>query len=174
MKTLHSALILLVLSGFLTQDRGWSVEYPDKLICAVRGFSVSIPCSYSYPQNSTVTNLNFGLIGVIVLVIVRVGVFVSVAVIHNRRRKVKAPEENMGESGEKTRTKPQFSSQVSHVADEEMLNKEEVTYSSAQKKNPATKGSQLNRDPQPNEEDEEDEGGVVYAPVWIKPNKATK
>ncbi|KAK3518286.1 hypothetical protein QTP86_018581, partial [Hemibagrus guttatus] len=35
----------------LTQDRGWSVEYPDKLICAVRGFSVSIPCSYSYPQN---------------------------------------------------------------------------------------------------------------------------
>ncbi|KAK3540881.1 hypothetical protein QTP86_002980 [Hemibagrus guttatus] len=38
----------------LTQDRGWSVEYPDKLICAVRGFSVSIPCSYSYPQNHQV------------------------------------------------------------------------------------------------------------------------
>ncbi|KAK3515346.1 hypothetical protein QTP70_017708, partial [Hemibagrus guttatus] len=123
------------------------------------------------PENSE--NPERWLIWVIVLVIVGVSVFVSVAVIHNRRRKVKAPEENMGESGEKTRTKPQFSSQVSHVADEEMLNKEEVTYSSVQKK-AATKGSQLNRDPQPDEEDEEDEGGVVYAPVWIKPNKATK
>ncbi|KAK3514973.1 hypothetical protein QTP70_000742 [Hemibagrus guttatus] len=212
--------------GVLTQDRGWSVEYPDKLICAVRGFSVSIPCSCSYPQNyqfvwsknnqrlntsgpvlhfpaltvrdsgnytctwktgetsgsETISlhvededpenpeNPEHWLIWVIVLVIVGVSVFVSVAVIHNRRRKVKVTEENVEESGEKTRTKPQFSSQVSHVADEEMLNKEEVTYSSVQKK-AATKGSQLNRDPQP---DEEDEGGVVYAPVWIKPNKATK
>ncbi|KAK3505834.1 hypothetical protein QTP70_004994, partial [Hemibagrus guttatus] len=214
---------LIQLNCVLTQDRGWSVEYPDKLICAVRGFSVSIPCSYSYPQNhqfvwsknnqrlntsgpvlhfpaltvrdsgkytctwktgetsgSETISLHVEdedperwLIWVIVLVIVGVSVFVSVAVIHNRRRKVKAPEENVGESGEKTRTKPQFSSQVSHVADEEMLNKEEVTYSSVQKK-AATKGSQLNRDPQPDEEDEEDEGGVVYAPVWIKPNKATK
>ncbi|KAK3515351.1 hypothetical protein QTP70_018116, partial [Hemibagrus guttatus] len=212
--------VLCVCDCVLTQDRGWSVEYPDKLICAVRGFSVSIPCSYSYPQNhqfvwsknnqrlntsgpvlhfpaltvrdsgkytctwktgetsgSETISLHVEgdepehwLIWVIVLVIVGVSVFVSVAVIHNRRRKVKAPEENVGESGEKTRTKPQFSSQVSHVADEEMLNKEEVTYSSVQKK-AATKGSQLNRDPQP---DEEDEGGVVYAPVWIKPNKATK
>ncbi|XP_058232026.1 uncharacterized protein LOC131344083 isoform X3 [Hemibagrus wyckioides] len=54
MKTLHLALILLVLSGVLTQDREWSVKYPDKPICAVRGFSVSIPCSYSYPQNHQV------------------------------------------------------------------------------------------------------------------------
>ncbi|KAK3515343.1 hypothetical protein QTP70_017276 [Hemibagrus guttatus] len=41
----------MMILSVLTQDRGWSVEYPDKLICAVRGFSVSIPCSYSYPQN---------------------------------------------------------------------------------------------------------------------------
>ncbi|XP_058232030.1 sialoadhesin-like [Hemibagrus wyckioides] len=54
MKTLHLALILLVLSGVLTQDREWRVKYPDKPICAVRGFSVSIPCSYSYPQNHQV------------------------------------------------------------------------------------------------------------------------
>ncbi|KAK3515597.1 hypothetical protein QTP70_024626, partial [Hemibagrus guttatus] len=38
----------------LTQDRRWSVEYPDKPICAVRGFSVSIPCNYSYQQHSKV------------------------------------------------------------------------------------------------------------------------
>ncbi|KAG7318044.1 hypothetical protein KOW79_019079 [Hemibagrus wyckioides] len=50
---LYMALILLTLSGVLTQDR-WSVKYPDKPICAVRGFSVSIPCSYSYPQNHQV------------------------------------------------------------------------------------------------------------------------
>ncbi|XP_058232023.1 uncharacterized protein LOC131344082 isoform X2 [Hemibagrus wyckioides] len=54
MKTLHLALILLVLSGVLTQDREFGVKYPDKPICAVRGFSVSIPCSYSYPQNHQV------------------------------------------------------------------------------------------------------------------------
>ncbi|XP_058232031.1 uncharacterized protein LOC131344088 [Hemibagrus wyckioides] len=113
------------------------------------------------------------LIWVIVLVIAGVSVLVSVAVIHNRRRKFKAPEEIVGESGEKTRTKPQFSSHVSHLTDEEMLNKEEVTYSSVQKQ-AATEGSQLNRDPQPDEEDEEDKGGVIYAPVWIKPNKGTK
>ncbi|XP_058232020.1 uncharacterized protein LOC131344081 [Hemibagrus wyckioides] len=340
MKTLHLALILLVLSGVLTQDR-WSVKYPDKPICAVRGFSVSIPCSYSYPQNHQVeqklwcsmnsntdfcykppyvynsssntksdfeftgddksdctllihnvqfsysgeyrfrfitnvdrwtgdpgvtlqvtdlkvslirlsgngtlkqgdslnlrcdvncthtssqfvwsknnqrlntsgpvlpfpavtvrdsgkytctweTNVTSGsetislhvegdapenpehwLIWVIVLVIAGVSVLVSVAVIHNRRRKFKAPEEIVGESGEKTRTKPQFSSHVSHLTDEEMLNKEQVTYSSVQKQ-AATEGSQLNRDPQPDEEDEEDKGGVIYAPVWIKPNKGTK
>ncbi|KAK3518381.1 hypothetical protein QTP86_003500, partial [Hemibagrus guttatus] len=40
----------------LTQDRGWSVEYPDKPICAVRGFSVSIPCSYVYNSSSNTTS----------------------------------------------------------------------------------------------------------------------
>ncbi|XP_060756608.1 uncharacterized protein LOC132867654 [Neoarius graeffei] len=47
MKMLLLALILLTLSGVLTQDKSrWSVKYPDNPICAVRGFSVSIPCSY--------------------------------------------------------------------------------------------------------------------------------
>ncbi|KAF5888746.1 myeloid cell surface antigen CD33-like isoform X1 [Clarias magur] len=41
---------LSVISGVLTQDSGWRVNYPDKSICAVRGFSVSIPCSYYYPK----------------------------------------------------------------------------------------------------------------------------
>ncbi|XP_060756609.1 uncharacterized protein LOC132867655 [Neoarius graeffei] len=36
----------------LTQDRGWGVKYPDNPICAVRGFSVSIPCSYYYPTSN--------------------------------------------------------------------------------------------------------------------------
>ncbi|GAA6110684.1 uncharacterized protein LOC113658003, partial [Tachysurus ichikawai] len=34
-----------------TQDSDWGVKYPDKPICAVRGFSVSINCSYYYPQD---------------------------------------------------------------------------------------------------------------------------
>ncbi|XP_047664566.1 uncharacterized protein LOC113634381 isoform X2 [Tachysurus fulvidraco] len=54
MKTLHLVLILLVLSGVFTQDSKWVVKYPDKLICAVRGFSVSIKCSYYYPQGHQV------------------------------------------------------------------------------------------------------------------------
>ncbi|XP_060756607.1 uncharacterized protein LOC132867653 [Neoarius graeffei] len=37
----------------LTQDKSrWSVKYPDNPICAVKGFSVSIPCSYYYPTSS--------------------------------------------------------------------------------------------------------------------------
>ncbi|XP_053083804.1 uncharacterized protein LOC128317190 [Pangasianodon hypophthalmus] len=50
MKMLHLATILLTLSGVLSD---LSVKYPDKLICAVRGFSVSIPCSYSYPTSNS-------------------------------------------------------------------------------------------------------------------------
>ncbi|XP_053530763.1 uncharacterized protein LOC108256269 isoform X2 [Ictalurus punctatus] len=50
MKTLY--LFTLTLSGVLTQDRGLGVKYPDNPICAVRGFSVSIPCSYFYPQHN--------------------------------------------------------------------------------------------------------------------------
>ncbi|XP_053530811.1 uncharacterized protein LOC108261760 [Ictalurus punctatus] len=52
MKTLHLSVILLTLSGVLTQDSDWGVNYTDNLTCAVRGFSVSIPCSYSYPTSN--------------------------------------------------------------------------------------------------------------------------
>ncbi|XP_047664551.1 uncharacterized protein LOC113645106 isoform X3 [Tachysurus fulvidraco] len=54
MKMLHLATVLLTLSGVFTQNRDWGVKYPDKLICAVRRFSISIPCYYSYPQNHQV------------------------------------------------------------------------------------------------------------------------
>ncbi|XP_047664561.1 uncharacterized protein LOC113658006 [Tachysurus fulvidraco] len=54
MKMLQLVLILLVLSGVFTQDSKWGVKYPDKPICAVRGFNVSINCSYSYPQGHQV------------------------------------------------------------------------------------------------------------------------
>ncbi|XP_047664536.1 sialoadhesin-like isoform X3 [Tachysurus fulvidraco] len=54
MKMLQLVLILLVLSGVFPQNRDWVVKYPDKPICAVRGFSVSINCSYSYPQDHQV------------------------------------------------------------------------------------------------------------------------
>ncbi|XP_060717917.1 uncharacterized protein LOC132840360 [Tachysurus vachellii] len=51
---LRLVLILLVLSGVFTQNSDYGVNYPDKLICAVRGFSVSIKCSYYYPQDRQV------------------------------------------------------------------------------------------------------------------------
>ncbi|XP_047664555.1 myeloid cell surface antigen CD33-like isoform X1 [Tachysurus fulvidraco] len=54
MKMLQLVLILLVLSGVFTQDSKWGVKYPDKPICAVRGFSVSIKCSYYYPRGHQV------------------------------------------------------------------------------------------------------------------------
>ncbi|KAK2815319.1 hypothetical protein Q7C36_023585 [Tachysurus vachellii] len=54
MKMLHLATVLLTLSGVFTQNSEWVVNYPDKLICAVRGFSVSIKCSYYYPQDRQV------------------------------------------------------------------------------------------------------------------------
>ncbi|KAF7692083.1 hypothetical protein HF521_011050, partial [Silurus meridionalis] len=38
----------------LTQDSNWGVKYPDNQICAVRGFSVSIPCSYYYPTSNPI------------------------------------------------------------------------------------------------------------------------
>ncbi|KAF4076166.1 hypothetical protein AMELA_G00227220, partial [Ameiurus melas] len=52
MKMLHLSVILLTLSGVLTQVSDWGVKYPDNPICAVRGFSVSIPCSYYYPTSN--------------------------------------------------------------------------------------------------------------------------
>ncbi|KAM9436032.1 HEPACAM family member 2-like [Clarias gariepinus] len=52
MKILYLLTFMITLSGVLTQDSGWRVNYPDNLICAVRGFSVSIPCSYYYPTSN--------------------------------------------------------------------------------------------------------------------------
>ncbi|KAF7692082.1 hypothetical protein HF521_011049 [Silurus meridionalis] len=54
MKMLHLVLILLTLSDVLTQDSNWGVKYTDNQICAVRGFSVSIPCSYYYPTSNPI------------------------------------------------------------------------------------------------------------------------
>ncbi|KAI5092478.1 hypothetical protein C0J45_18109 [Silurus meridionalis] len=54
MKMLHLALILLSLSDVLTQDSDWGVKYADNQICAVRGFNVSIPCSYYYPTSNPI------------------------------------------------------------------------------------------------------------------------
>ncbi|XP_053530787.1 carcinoembryonic antigen-related cell adhesion molecule 2 isoform X1 [Ictalurus punctatus] len=50
MKMLHLSVILLTLSGVLAHS-DWGVNYPNNPICAVRGFSVSIPCSYYYPTS---------------------------------------------------------------------------------------------------------------------------
>ncbi|XP_047006194.1 uncharacterized protein LOC128628636 isoform X2 [Ictalurus punctatus] len=50
MKMLQLVTILLTLSGVLA-PYDWGVIYPDNPICAVRGFSVSIPCSYYYPKS---------------------------------------------------------------------------------------------------------------------------
>ncbi|KAM9436486.1 uncharacterized protein Hap1MRO34_000908 [Clarias gariepinus] len=54
METLHLVTILLTLSGVLTQNtntQDWLVINPGS-VCAVRGFSVSIPCSYYYPTSN--------------------------------------------------------------------------------------------------------------------------
>ncbi|XP_053467219.1 uncharacterized protein LOC128599542 isoform X5 [Ictalurus furcatus] len=50
MKTLY--LFTLTLTGVLTQVSKYGVNYPDNQICAVRGFSVSIPCTYFYPTSN--------------------------------------------------------------------------------------------------------------------------
>ncbi|XP_053467221.1 uncharacterized protein LOC128599543 isoform X2 [Ictalurus furcatus] len=57
MKMLQLVTILLTLSGVLTQVSKWGVNYPDNPICAVRGFSVSIPCSYYYPKSKPSTQV---------------------------------------------------------------------------------------------------------------------
>ncbi|XP_053467232.1 uncharacterized protein LOC128599549 isoform X2 [Ictalurus furcatus] len=54
MKMLQLVTILLTLSGVFSD---WGVNYPDNPICAVRGFSVSIPCSYSYPTSNPSTQV---------------------------------------------------------------------------------------------------------------------
>ncbi|XP_060756447.1 uncharacterized protein LOC132867508 [Neoarius graeffei] len=59
MKMLHLVIILLKMSGVLTQNSDWGVKYPAGPICAVRGFSVSIPCYYYYysQPNTQVTQM---------------------------------------------------------------------------------------------------------------------
>ncbi|XP_046733537.1 myeloid cell surface antigen CD33-like isoform X2 [Silurus meridionalis] len=52
MKTLY--LLMLIMSGVLPQSNRYSVKYPQKPICAVRGFNVSIPCSYYYPTSKPI------------------------------------------------------------------------------------------------------------------------
>ncbi|XP_072548608.1 sialoadhesin-like [Salminus brasiliensis] len=50
MGSLHLwVLILLPLTGVLSDNSEWGVEYPGP-ICAVRGSNVIIPCNYSYPK----------------------------------------------------------------------------------------------------------------------------
>ncbi|XP_062841777.1 uncharacterized protein LOC134301133 isoform X2 [Trichomycterus rosablanca] len=42
---------ILPIDGYSTNKDGWSVFYPERNICAVRGFSATLPCNYSYPQS---------------------------------------------------------------------------------------------------------------------------
>ncbi|XP_053467225.1 uncharacterized protein LOC128599544 [Ictalurus furcatus] len=345
MKMLHWSVILLTLSGVLTQDSGWGVKYTVNPTCAVRGFSVSIPCSYYYPtsnpniqvtqmlwcsmnsntdkcinppyvyNSASITTSDFEYAGdnksnctllihnvqfsysgeykfrfitdnpsdrwtgdpgvilqvadlkvslirlsgngtlkqgdslnltcdvnctqsssqfvwsknnerlpesgpvlhfpavtvrdsgsytctwktsmtsgsetisllvedpghwsVWIIVLVTAGVIFMVlavpAVIYIRRRKLKAPEENGGESGEKTQTKPQLN-QVAQVPDEEKWNKEDVTYACVQNKATNKRSevtAQLNRVPRPDEE-ALDKGDVIYSSVSVNPNKPTQ
>ncbi|XP_062841231.1 carcinoembryonic antigen-related cell adhesion molecule 1-like [Trichomycterus rosablanca] len=51
MKMLQLIVALLALSGVLTDSSNWAVFYPKRNICAVRGFSATLPCNYSYPQS---------------------------------------------------------------------------------------------------------------------------
>ncbi|KAI5611864.1 hypothetical protein C0J50_0532, partial [Silurus asotus] len=47
-------LYVFLYTDVLTQDSNWGVKYADNQICAVRGFSVSIPCSYYYPTSKPI------------------------------------------------------------------------------------------------------------------------
>ncbi|XP_062841228.1 carcinoembryonic antigen-related cell adhesion molecule 1-like [Trichomycterus rosablanca] len=51
MKMLQLQIVLLSLFGVPTDSSNWSVFYPERNICAVRGFSATLPCNYSYPQS---------------------------------------------------------------------------------------------------------------------------
>ncbi|XP_035282857.1 B-cell receptor CD22-like [Anguilla anguilla] len=52
-KTLLVTLTLLSVSGVLSQ-RGWRVTYTPERICALKGSSVDMRCTYSYPTDYTV------------------------------------------------------------------------------------------------------------------------
>ncbi|XP_062841232.1 carcinoembryonic antigen-related cell adhesion molecule 1-like [Trichomycterus rosablanca] len=51
MKMLQLQIVLLSLFGVLTDSSNWAVFYPERNFCAVRGFSATLPCNYSYPQS---------------------------------------------------------------------------------------------------------------------------
>ncbi|KAM4531323.1 B-cell receptor CD22-like isoform 2-T2 [Odontesthes bonariensis] len=50
-------LMLLILEGVLCST--WNVEYRQQHICAVRGSSVVIPCSFTYPDNELVKSVKW-------------------------------------------------------------------------------------------------------------------
>ncbi|KAI5611865.1 hypothetical protein C0J50_0533, partial [Silurus asotus] len=47
-------LYVFLYTDVLTQNSNWGVNYTDNQICAVRGFNVSIPCSYYYPTSNPI------------------------------------------------------------------------------------------------------------------------
>uniref|UniRef100_A0AAR2J208 Ig-like domain-containing protein n=1 Tax=Pygocentrus nattereri TaxID=42514 RepID=A0AAR2J208_PYGNA len=48
-----SLLVLLFISGVVAQD-GWGVDYKDKSICALKGSTVTMRCTYTYPSGQFV------------------------------------------------------------------------------------------------------------------------
>ncbi|XP_036943608.1 B-cell receptor CD22-like isoform X2 [Acanthopagrus latus] len=55
---LSLTLMLLFLSGAVCSE--WNVEYHQQHICAVKGSSVVIPCSFYYPENLQVKKVMWG------------------------------------------------------------------------------------------------------------------
>lgn len=50
-------LVLLFLPGVLCTISGWNVTYQLEQICAVKGSTVMIPCSFSHPEKQIVTRV---------------------------------------------------------------------------------------------------------------------
>ncbi|XP_037399693.1 B-cell receptor CD22-like isoform X2 [Pygocentrus nattereri] len=48
-----SLLVLLFISGVVAQN-GWGVDYKDKSICALKGSTVTMRCTYTYPRGRVV------------------------------------------------------------------------------------------------------------------------
>ncbi|XP_037399190.1 B-cell receptor CD22-like [Pygocentrus nattereri] len=48
-----SLLVLLFISGVVAQD-GWGVDYKDQYICALKGSTVTMRCTYTYPSGPVV------------------------------------------------------------------------------------------------------------------------
>ncbi|KAF5897107.1 B-cell receptor CD22-like isoform X1, partial [Clarias magur] len=49
-----SLLFLLVDSGFVVSQPGWSVYYTPSYICALKGSKVTMGCSYTHPSRNKV------------------------------------------------------------------------------------------------------------------------